>query len=101
MNVINRTADALKGHWCKEPRDGQGNMCIAVRLGSVSGHVDHQYRNAAEIIRDVVVEQYPDRLETIYGFTPIVLFNDHDDTTEDEVLAVLDKAAVRYDEVYG
>jgi hypothetical protein len=48
----------------------------------------------------VASEQYPERAVVLEGGVKgtFATFNDHPDTTEDEVVTVMEKAAVRFDE---
>jgi hypothetical protein len=47
------------------------------------------------VVNHVIEEQYPER----FGAVGIARFNDHPDTTVDDVIRVLEKAAARTDEV--
>jgi hypothetical protein len=48
---------------------------------------------------DVVKEQFPERVVGVGTDLPLARFNDHPDTTLDDVILVLEKAAVRAEEV--
>lgn len=47
------------------------------------------------IIRDVILEQFPERLQKTVDIVP--LFNDHPDTKVEDVIMVMEKAAVELD----
>jgi hypothetical protein len=49
------------------------------------------------LLEDIVAEQFPDRLAPA-GRSVLAHFNDHDDTTVDEVFTVLEKASLIEDE---
>lgn len=52
-----------------------------------------------QVLASVIGEHYPDRVnEQLFPDSVVWLFNDHADTTVDEVRMVLEKAAIRYDE---
>jgi hypothetical protein len=51
---------------------------------------------ASELLKDVISEQYPDRLNMAPAIIPS--FNDHPDTTLADIIAVLEKASVRAQE---
>jgi hypothetical protein len=60
------------------------------------------WQTAQEIMANVAGEQFPERAKITnlngYADWSFAVFNDHPDTTEDEVVAVMEKAAVRLDE---
>ncbi len=125
MNPIREALNALPGHWQKGSlNDNKGNHCglghMHNALGGSDGYLPMVFDDSAPeyklsrdlrieaerlrgIMDEVAVEQYPDRV----GLSPLAYsskfaeFNDHPDTTEDEVVAVMEKAAIRLDEIDG
>lgn len=98
MNPIREAMNNLSGHWYKGGlSDGNGNNCGLGHVLRVSGST---YDAARCIMNNVAYEQYPDRsnFDNLKGFAS---FNDHPDTTEEEVLAVMEKAAIKWDELEG
>jgi hypothetical protein len=109
-NPIRKAIENLPGRWYKGTyADGNGNFCGLGHVGHVMGAIDingefsydgksfKQYDAAENIMSEIAREQYPER----YGFnkgTSFAVFNDHEDTTEDEALRIMDKAAVVWDE---
>lgn len=78
--------------WTKGTLEDANGVCII-------GACLHAYRFfELSPIRDVVEEQYPERVKRP-GFSPVAAFNDHPDTTLEDVILVLEKAAARFDEV--
>lgn len=81
--------------WCKRAfEDDAGRVC----LGGAVNHTESV--NVVGVIdwvnnlRSVIAEQFSDR--TLTG--GLFAFNDHSDTTIDDVILVLEKAAIRRDE---
>jgi len=103
MNIVYRTLDTIKGNWYKGPQGPGGTKCVMAHLIDNSDYELKDYAKARDILNDVVIEQFPDRTYDlgIRSYHSVVKFNDHPDTTEDDVVAVLEKAAVKYDELYG
>jgi len=102
-NPIREAMTRLEGHWAHRlGQDEDGNKCGMIWLTDVLAETDEWKETGAKgiqhpathLLNRVAAEQYPDRSEGRYFY----LFNDHEDTTEAEVLEVMDKAAVRYDE---
>jgi len=104
MNEIAVAAQNLPGHWYKgRLSDGQGNFCGVGHLSNAFGDMSQTYDSTAfiryckmhKLLGKVAREQFPERLDEDQTFPR---FNDHPDTTEDEVVAVMEKAAIRWDE---
>ena len=104
MNQIHQAAELIRrrGHVKGSYQTDKG-FCAVGALNFVgvreivsSGQQSHD----GDVVADVIREQYPDRvnLPCRTGFAAIVRFNDHEDTTQDEVVAVLEKAAIKLDE---
>ena len=110
MNKIREAIKNLPGHWYKgHMTDNKGNYCGLGHVAKAYGFSDDQIDNESfgcdespllsdfNLLHEIAGEQYPDR--AIDLFTTFTLFNDHPDTTEDEVIALMEKAAVRKDEM--
>lgn len=116
MNPIREAAEQIKGHWHQGyyHTDDMKKFCGVGMMRKVVGDLENvnpfatgndwrspseayysTIRCAGEIMDGVAAEQFPDRMEGVESF---VSFNDHPETTEDEVIAVLEKAAVKWDE---
>lgn len=91
--------------WVKHQPQADGQACAAVwgspflRLSTNGGYLSTR---ALDVVATVVREQYPDRCWR-YSVPLCVVtdFNDHPDTTQEEVERVLEKAALRLDEQVG
>jgi hypothetical protein len=107
MNPIKMAADNLKGHWHKgSSADGTCHYCGIGHLDNALAqlNINSGVSDLYNLLTEVAREQYPERtLEgdyhmKMYGGT-FPDFNDHPATTEDEVIAVMEKAAVRLEEI--
>lgn len=100
MNVIEKALQNLPGHWYQGGLgDGKGNYC---GIGHVSNASFNQYRAvdyATSLMNEVALEQYPDRFEGDTSMVPFAVFNDHPDTTEADVIMVMEKAAIKMEEM--
>lgn len=109
--MANRIREAIQvlanRGWTKNSfTDGGGRHCLQGALyeayGVNSGECAHhlRLRLAGELaadmrlVNDVVASEYPDR----FGGVGASRFNDHPETTVDDVVRVLEKAAARRDE---
>lgn len=102
-NPIREAVENLSGHWHQggyNSEDGN-NSCALGHLRSVMGFHENydnfdytEWRKCIGILNRTSGAMFPDRTSQ-----NIVIFNDHPDTTEDDVIAVMEKAAVRYDEI--
>ena len=93
--------------WTKQAfTDEDGRHCLQGALYEAHGLVPRCDDQPGVALRDdlaadvravneVIQEQYPDR----FGAVGISRFNDHQETTVDDVVRVLEKAAVRNDEL--
>lgn len=126
MNAISQAAQNLKGNWHKGGYNGPNNShCGLGHVGLVLCGKDitsrfslftltnevinpdeslnvNEYTGMWKTMTEVANEQYPERTRDPYGVTSgdpsFASFNDHPSTTEDDVIAVMEKAAVRWDE---
>lgn len=104
INPFRKAAEAVPGHLHKgDYFDGNGNACAAGHvyqaLGchsqeDVDGWRDEpEHGRAWELLNQTAIAMFPDR-----GTLDIAEVNDHPDTTEDDIVSILEKAAVRWDE---
>lgn len=110
MNAIREAAARVKGHWAKGYLSHQGNACGIGHLHIAAGvlalvPLPPEVREQQKLMGTVALEMFPDRFApeeqsefAWVGAPPFAEFNDHPLTTEDEVIAVMEKAAVRWDE---
>lgn len=97
-NPLRATLDGWnKDHWIKDSvRQGQ-RWCLIGRMH----YVNHdQWPATLGTLVGVILEQYPERVDPCYSIAELAIgdFNDHELTTFDDVRAVLEKAAVRWEE---
>lgn len=96
MNVIDRAADRLRGHWCKgKLRDNNGNVCMVGALKAVTETPDHDLISDHALPAIQAIEHV---IATEYGNYGLPSFNDLDWTTEEDVLLVFKKASALLDE---
>jgi hypothetical protein len=102
VNIVREAARRLPGHWYQgDVSDHKDNYCgighVFEASKEVLGVIDMDAVGVALRAMDAVaVEQYPERVKAV--MRDFASFNDHPDTTEAEVIAVMEKAAVRLDE---
>lgn len=114
MNVIARAMNRLPGHWFKGYYEENGNLCglgavrheLAIEFGYedlYDGNIDCStiYNTSVKILDKVAAEQFPERMPEDDQLCKFVAFNDHSETTLEEVLGVFEKAAVLMDESNG
>lgn len=101
-NVFRTARENLPGHWMKgDFTDNQGNFCvlghIAVALGEQNGNFDEMPDEITKpyhtVLSDIIDEQYH-----AFGRYPVD-FNDGEETTEDDVVMVLDRAIAYCEEI--
>ena len=104
MNPIREALKNLPGHWYQGDMENEdGTACCG--LGWLA-RAESNYNlsimekiDSGDFMDKVAFEQYPDRAVDPEGdLRYFAAFNDHPDTTEDEVIAVMEKAAIRWDE---
>jgi hypothetical protein len=94
----------VRGHCKNTLQDRNGHVCLVGALMDVLGDRcgvfwSEGLADVEPVLMAVVTEQYPDRSVVKYGGGHnYVAFNNHPDTTPDEVIAVLEKAAARLEE---
>ncbi len=90
-NRILEALEFLRGKWVDRTPD-DGEQCIVTALGLTALGPDQEVFGA---IRSTIREQYPERCPPGDGAnSTIVYFNDHPDTTFDDIEAVMVKAAL-------
>lgn len=107
MNIEREAIAVLARHGWRgigkpaSPRDGR--PCVFVAMGRTGGLSDVAGFDAAvERVAAVIREQYPERtMDRLFHEQVLFRFNDHPDTTVEDVILVLTKASVRRDEVVG
>jgi hypothetical protein len=107
--------------WYERGRGRQpAKRCLAGELLTVTAanfqDMDRVNRDPeCQLVRDIILEQFPDRTRDAFctcteckrkkgNLSPAAIiprFNDHPDTTFEDVLLVLEKAAIKCDEVLG
>ena len=100
MNPIREAIKTLPGRWTKGSMHGDEGSC---GLGHVMNQVRKMddvrvYSKIRNLMSEVAEEQFPERVRARDGRCAFAQFNDHKDTTEGEVIAVMEKSAVRFDE---
>lgn len=102
MNAFEKMLETLPGHWHQGSlSDKKGNYCVvghlrkALGLNTISGW-PLDALEAVDFLETKIVEMYPDRPSA--GWDPVPAFNDHPDTTEEDVIAVVEKAAIGWEE---
>lgn len=104
MNPIREAAKRLRGAWYQGDMENEdGTACCGLgwvaRVERSMGLDIMDKIETGDLMDTVAFEQYPDRAIDDNGdLRYFAAFNDHPDTTEDEVIAVMEKAAVRWDE---
>ncbi len=106
-NTIREAIDVLaRGGWTKEAfTDEAGRHCLqgalyeahglrAVGDGQVGRPVSGELANDVRLVNQVIWDQFPERA----GAVGISRFNDHPETTVDDVIRVMEKAAIRKNE---
>lgn len=101
-----------KGHCKNTLQDTQGRFCLfgaimeATRLTTSLEDLrlwDDALRVVNPVLAGIAEEQFPERSECRYyasPSTPYVAFNNHPDTTPEEVISVLEKAVVQLEEKF-
>ena len=99
MNIIDKALSNLPGHWYQGGLgDDNGNFCGIGHILYATPY-EGSADNAINLMSEVAKEQYSERIDPDNRHTcKFAQFNDHPDTTEAEVIAVMEKASVRLDE---
>lgn len=110
MNNFDKAIEYLKvngwtqGHMYAYHKDGRKSACIMGAFEQIYDSyngMDAYYKDLHRV-EDVVREQFPERISdpTKAGFK-VAIFNDDRDTTYDDVIMVLEKASIKWDETHG
>lgn len=107
INTIRKAIEVLAGSgWAKGTFcDDERRHCIQGALYEVhgllalddrpmTGALTPEMANDVALVNGVIEAQYPER----FGAAGVARFNDHPETTIDDVITVLEKAAIRKDE---
>lgn len=98
--IFDRAADRLRGRWMKgDLADDDGNVCTVGALLAVGLDAALVWE-ARQLLWVIVARDYPDRCEGAF-IEGTADFNDHPDTTEEDVLLSLKKASVEWSERFG
>lgn len=101
-NLLRKAAEALPGKWYKGYyTDGNENYCAVGHMYRAAG-ASEDLTDMLDVI-DKVSPQWMFAEKVLNEFTngefdSLPRFNDHIDTNEEDVVAFLEKAAVRWDE---
>lgn len=113
--LLERSGDLLRGHFTKGAAFEIGATRSGMKWCSVGALLENEhpgfYRSvggpvvlgdlgteALVVLSEVIREQFPDRVWATSIESTVVHFNDHPDTTEQDVVAVFEKARVRAEE---
>lgn len=92
----------FKGASFADPANEETSACCVYGALGLVGLVGAESLVAANLIDTLAWEQFPDRLEGWSSdeedLRPAAYLNDHPDTVLDDVLILLDKAQVRWEE---
>lgn len=104
MNIIERALQTLPGNWIQGDLHNDNGACGLGHLHLNATRPWHDEVTAGAQTMDIIAnEQYPDRvsdyLRVDADLCKFARFNDHPDTTEADVIAVMEKAAVRLNEM--
>jgi hypothetical protein len=86
-----------KGSWATQNADGGMSVCME---GAIYGYCTQPatqvQKDAISVVHKILSERHPDRsIDKYSGDVVIPMFNDHPDTTEDEVLEIVKLAIIR------
>jgi hypothetical protein len=81
-----------KGHCKHELHDDEGRYCAVGAIFAVTAGLD----SLPPFLNSISGELFPGQFE--YGQENLVCFNNHPDTTAEDVISVLEKAAARLEE---
>ena len=117
-DLIKRAAEIMRtrgmAKWVQVDRDGSVCVAGAMNMAAREHHAVYSavstptwnmplHGNAWKMLDTVAREQYPDRVGDAavlrYVQYPVVDVNNHPDTTIDEMLLLMEKAAVRVEEL--
>lgn len=99
MSVEREAIEVLKtvgwGKGLYVSSDGKRCLMGAISRASITQPMSNVRRTLTNI-EDIILEQFPERFISLGAITPN--FNDHPDTTLEDVILVLEKAAIRAEE---
>lgn len=106
MDLIQKVKGSLPGNWHKGSYTDldSGNRCV---IGWLYYHDAQNHQSNVHsscnvetfrmVLADIAEEQFPDRVTDLLDH--IIEVNDHPDTTEDDIMMILEKAEVRMEEL--
>jgi hypothetical protein len=101
MNPIRKAIKTLPGHWHQGSAFGPNNTACGLghlHRATVKSNLDlNLYCPASKLMSDAAIDKFPERVGGEPGPGAFPNFNDHPETTEDEVIAVMELAADRWD----
>lgn len=102
-NPFTEVKARLEKGWAKHTFGTGTQKCLWGHLKDVENDPVDSFNvtENALLVGSVIIEQYPDRLSALaklIDYMTIPGFNDHPDTTKAEVIAVVEKAEVRWNE---
>ena len=115
MNPFTEIKKNLPGKWCKgqlyrtvykvtgaPPIDFEVDLeqhaCILGHLTNVMGHPIHRKNSPVELLDKVAFELFPDRVDHNCAEDASWTVNDHPDTTEEDMLSIVEKCEVLWNE---
>ena len=84
-----------EGRHCLQGALYEAHQCQPRTPGRLGRSLPGELADDIRLVNETVAAQYPDRV----GAVGVSRFNDHPDTTIDDIVRVLEKAAVRRDEL--
>lgn len=105
--VIRKAAEVVQtGGLCKgRYHTAKGEHCTVGALQAVTDSFSGTLvTDAQEVVAGVIFEQFPERVAVLgasgdFTFGVVTFFNDHEDTTKEDVVMVLEKAAMKAEEI--
>ena len=85
------------GSHCLQGALYEAHGCVPRRPGALGHTLTGDLADDIRLVNATIAAEYPERV----GAVGISRFNDHPETTVDDVIRVLEKSAVRRDEVVG
>lgn len=98
MNPYRAVAERLEQRGWLQGTSGpeEGPNCLMAANRLTNGKDQDQIRKFVNDVRPIIVEQFPERVA--FECFGVAQFNDHPNTTFEDVILVLDKAALQFEE---